>query len=338
MTPDERLAAEERARVIIDRHLAEAGWSVQDARALNLFAGTGVAVREAIMASGHGRADYLLYVDKRVVGVIEAKPVGTTLAGVEWQSATYADGLRPEVRLKALTHDGRLPFVFEASGIETWFTNGFDPDARARRLFSFPRPEALAQLIRDADADPAHPTWRAKVRTLPPLDTTGLRPAQIEAVRGVERSLVEQRFDRSLIQMATGAGKTYTAVTQAYRLLEYGGFRRILFLVDRINLAKQTLAEFQNYRTPGDGRRFAELYPVDLLNSAGMLASSSVVTSTIQRVHSVFRGGAVTEADDPLLDGYTPDIPVTVDYSADLPPETFDLVIVDEAHRSIYGV
>jgi len=122
-------------------------------------------------------------------------------------------------------------------------------------LFSFPRPEALAQLIRDADADPAHPTWRAKVRTLPPLDTTGLRPAQIEAVRGVERSLVEQRFDRSLIQMATGAGKTYTAVTQAYRLLEYGGFRRILFLVDRINLAKQTLAEFQNYRTPGDGRR-----------------------------------------------------------------------------------
>ena len=132
-----------------------------------------MAVREAIMASGHGRADYLLYVDKRVVGVIESKPVGTTLAGVEWQSATYADGLRPEVRLKALTHDGRLPFVFEASGIETWFTNGFDPDARARRLFSFPRPEALAQLIRDADADPAHPTWRAKVRTLPPLDTTG---------------------------------------------------------------------------------------------------------------------------------------------------------------------
>ena len=93
--------------------------------------------------------------------------------------------------------------------------------------------------------------------------------------------------------MATGAGKTYTAVTQAYRLLEYGGFRRILFMVDRINLAKQTLAEFQNYRTPGDGRRFAELYPVDLLNSAGMLASSSVVISTIQRVHSVFRGGAV---------------------------------------------
>ena len=338
MTPDERLAAEERARVLIDRELTAAGWAVQDARALNLFAGTGVAVREAVMAVGHGRADYLLYVDKRVVGVIEAKPVGTTLAGVEWQSATYADGLRPEVRLKALTHDGRLPFVFEASGTETWFTNGFDPDARARRLFAVPRPETLAQLIRDADADPALPTWRAKVRALPPLDTSALRPAQIDAVRGVERSLAEQHFDRSLIQMATGAGKTYTAVTQSYRLLSHGGFRRILFLVDRINLAKQTLAEFQNYRTPGDGRRFTELYPVELLSSAGMLASSSVVISTIQRVHSVLRGEPVTAEDDPQLDAFTPDAPVTVDYSPDLPPESFDLVIVDEAHRSIYGV
>lgn len=218
MTPDDRLAAEARARVIIDRQLADAGWLVQDAKALNLFAGQGVAVREAVMAAGHGRADYLLYVDKRVVGVIEAKPVGTTLAGVEWQSAAYADGLRPEVRLKALTHEGRLPFVFEASGTETWSTNGFDPDPRARRLFAFPRPETLAQQIRDAEASPDAPTWRAKVRDLPALDTSALRPAQIEAVRGVEKALAEQRFDRSLVQMATGAGKTYTAVTQSYRL------------------------------------------------------------------------------------------------------------------------
>ena len=338
MTPDARLAAEERARVLIDRQLEDAGWSVQDAKQLNLFQSQGVAVREAVMASGHGRADYLLYVDKRVVGVIEAKPVGTTLAGVEWQSAVYADGLRPEVRLKALTHEGRLPFVFEASGTETWFTNGFDPDARARPLFAVPRPETLAQIIRDAEAEPDRPTWRANVRDLPPLDTAALRPAQIDAVRGVEQALAEQHFDRSLVQMATGAGKTYTAVTQSYRLLAHGGFRRILFLVDRINLAKQTLAEFQNYRTPGDGRRFTELYPVDLLSSAGMLASSSVVISTIQRVHSVLKGDPVTDEDDPLLDGYLPDAPVTVAYSPALPPESFDLVIVDEAHRSIYGV
>ena len=127
-----RLAAEQRARVLIDRQLEAAGWGVQDKADLNLFAGSGIAVRESIMRPGHGRADYLLYVDKAAVGVIEAKPEGTTLSGVEWQSTMYAEGLPPEVRLKAQTVEGRLPFVFEASGSETHFTNGFDPDARAR--------------------------------------------------------------------------------------------------------------------------------------------------------------------------------------------------------------
>ena len=114
-----QLTAEQRARVLIDRQLTDAGWSVQNRSELNLFAAQGVAVREVIMAAGHGRADYLLYVDQRAVGAIEAKPEGTTLSGVEWQSAMYAEGLPPEIRLKALTTDGRLPFVFEASGSET---------------------------------------------------------------------------------------------------------------------------------------------------------------------------------------------------------------------------
>ena len=132
MTDEERLAAEQRARVLIDRQLSDAGWVVQDRRSLNLFAGQGVAVREVIMAKGHGRADYLIYIDQAAVGVIEAKPAGTTLSGVEWQSSMYAEGLAAEVRLKAVTTDGRLPFVFEASGSETHFTNGYDPNPRAR--------------------------------------------------------------------------------------------------------------------------------------------------------------------------------------------------------------
>jgi hypothetical protein len=115
MNVDPRLAAEQRARVVIDQQLEDSGWLVQDRALLNLFAGPGVAVREAIMAPGHGRADYLLYVDQRTVGIIEAKPEGTPLSGVEWQSAMYAEGLPAQVRLKALTVDGRLPFVFEAS-------------------------------------------------------------------------------------------------------------------------------------------------------------------------------------------------------------------------------
>lgn len=338
ITGQARLAAEQRARVLIDRQLREAGWAVQDRAELNLFAGQRVAVREAIMAKGHGRVDYLLYVNQRVVGVIEAKPEGTPLSGVEWQSAMYANGLPPAVRLKALTRDGRLPFVFEASGTETHFTNGYDPQPRARQIFAFPQPATLARIVRDVEADPDRPTWRAKVRHLPPLDTDPLRPAQITAINGIEKSLAQQRFDRSLVQMATGAGKTYTAVTECYRLLKYGGFSRVLFLVDRNNLADQTLAEFQNYRTPGDGRRFTELYNVDKLTSAGMLGSSSVVISTIQRVYRVLVGDTAPEGDDPGLDDYVPDAPVTVAYNAGLPPETFDLVIVDEAHRSIYGV
>jgi type I restriction enzyme R subunit len=289
------------------------------------------------MSKGHGRADYLLYVDRRAVGVIEAKPQGTPLSGVEWQSAMYASGLPDNVRLK-VTVEGRLPFVFEASGSETHFTNGYDPQPRARQIFAFPKPGTLARILRDADAEPERPTWRAKVQHLPLLDTDPLRPAQIIAIEGIEKSLAEQRFDRSLVQMATGAGKTYTAVTECYRLLRYSGFTRVLFLVDRNNLADQTLAEFQNYRVPGDGRRFVELYNVDKLTSAGMLTSSSVVISTIQRVYRVLSGDTAPEGDDPDLDDYVPDAPVSVAYNRGLPPETFDLVIVDEAHRSIYGV
>ncbi len=250
----------------------------------------------------------------------------------------YAEGLPAEVRLKAVTTDGRLPFVFEASGSETHFTNGYDPNPRARRVFAFPQPATLARTLRDATADPEHPTWRGKVTAMPELDIKMLRPAQITTISGIERSLAEQRFDRSLVQMATGAGKTFAAVTTAYRLLKHGGFNRVLFLVDRNNLADQTLAEFQNYRTPDDGRRFTEIYNVDKLTGAGMLGSSKVVVSTIQRVFRALSGDQVPDQDDPNLDDYVPDAPVSVSYNRAFPPETFDLVIVDEAHRSIYGV
>ena len=288
------------------------------------------------MATGHGRVDYLLYVDQRVVGVIEAKPEGTPLSGVEWQSAMYAEGLPADVRVAAQTKDGRLPFVFEASGTETHFTNGFDPEPRARRIFNFPKAATLAKTLRGKDEK--HPTWRGKVTAMPLLDTAPLRPAQIEAINGVEQSLREQRYDRSLVQMATGAGKTYAAVTLSYRLLKFGGFDRILFLVDRNNLAKQTMAEFENYRTPDDGRRFTELYNVNRLNRGPMPESTALAISTIQRVFKALRNESFDDdADDPGLDGWVPDTPVTVAYNPAIPPETFDLIVVDEAHRSIYG-
>lgn len=321
--------------MLIDRQLTQAGWAVQDKKAMNLFASQGVAVREVTLKPGHGRADYLLYVDQSVVGVIEAKPEGTPLSGVEWQSSKYAEGLPADVKLAALTTNGRLPFVFEASGTETHFTNGYDPDSRARRIFNFPKASTLASLLKIRDEE--HPTWRGKVRALPLLDTKPLRPAQIEAIAGVETSLREQRFDRSLVQMATGAGKTYTAVTLSYRLLKHGGFSRILFLVDRNNLAKQTMAEFENYQAPDTGRKFAEVYRVTRIRRGPMPESTNVAISTIQRVFKALRNEDVADSDDPELDGWVPEVPVTVAYNPDIPPEAFDLIVVDEAHRSIYG-
>jgi type I restriction enzyme R subunit len=332
------LKPEEQARVLIDAQLTRAGWHVCDRKDIDLVNHKGNAVREVIMKQDHGRADYLLYVGRKVVGAIEAKPVGTPLAGVQWQSAMYAEGLPPAYRNNAVLKDGRLPFIFEASGSETQYTNGFDPQPRARKIFNFAQPDTLARIIRESEENPNAPTWRGKVQSLPPYDDYDLRPASKIAVGAIEQSLRAGKHERSLVQMATGAGKTRMAVTEALRLIKFGGFNRILFLVDRNNLGDQTLREFRDYTVPDDGRKFTELYNVDKLTKAGVVSSSKVVISTIQRVHSVLRGIEVPDEDDPGIDGYVPDVPVTVDYSDQLPPESFDLVIVDECHRSIYGV
>lgn len=229
-----RLPPEERARVKIDETLTKAGWAVQDAAKVNLSAGRGVAVREFVLDAPHGRADYLLFVDGKAVGVIEAKKAGTTLTGVEWQSAKYTDGL-PE-GIPAYTRP--LPFAYETTGVETRFTNTFDPDPRSRPVFSFHRPESLDDWIQAWVRDYDRPTLRAGLQDMPPLDPVGLWPAQERAIRNLELSLSDNR-PRALIQMATGSGKTFTACNVSYRLVKHANARRVLFLVDRANLGRQ---------------------------------------------------------------------------------------------------
>lgn len=172
------LTAEARARVEIDRQLAACGWVVQDRTDLNLYAGQGVAVRELIMASGHGPADYLLFVDGKAVGAVEAKPSGTPLAGVESQSAKYAASLPRD--LPALVSP--LPFLYESTGDETMFADGFDPEPRSRPVVTFHRPETLARWLRhwidDADAG----SLRARLDRLGPVPADGLRRIQVEAI------------------------------------------------------------------------------------------------------------------------------------------------------------
>jgi len=327
---------EAEARRVIDKMLADAGWVVQDYAELNPLARQGVAVREFPLTGG--RADYMLNVDGKIAGVIEAKREGMPLTGVEWQTDRYARALPKSHALAAWHADRPLPFRYESTGTETRFTNGLDPEPRSREVFSFHRPETLARWMQEADTEPEAPTLRAKLRQMPDLLTEGLRLAQVDTVHGVEDSLARD-LPRALIQMATGAGKTYAAVTLSYRLLKHTKAQRILFLVDRNNLGRQALGEFRNYVTPDDGRKFTELYNAQRLTGAEMLGSSKVVISTIQRMYALLRGEVLPDADDdnPKFDRYDRDRPVEISYNPDVPPETFDLVIVDECHRSIYG-
>ncbi|MPY92926.1 MAG: hypothetical protein GEV08_07620 [Acidimicrobiia bacterium] len=266
------LTAEARARVEIDRQLVACGWAVQDRTALNLYAAQGVAVREFIMAPGHGRADYLLFVDGKAVGAVEAKPAGTPLAGVEAQSAKYAAGLPKD--LPALVSP--LPFLYESTGDETTFTDGLDPEPRSRPVVTFHRPEAHARWLRHWADDADGGSLRARLRRLGPVGPEGLRRIQVEAVDRVEASMARDH-PRALAQMATGSGKTFMAANLAYRLVQTAGAERVLFLVDRANLGRQTLREFQQFSTPGDGRKFTDLYNVQLLTSNRIDPAARVV-------------------------------------------------------------
>jgi len=311
----------------IDGQLAEAGWVVQSREQMNLGAGLGVAVRE--FATDSGPVDYALFVDRTLCGVVEAKPEGTTLSGFSDQAARYM-GSAPEHLVR---REGQVRFEYVASGTEILFRDHADPAPRSRRVFFFHRPETLRRWL----ADPM--TIRGHLQTVPPLPTERLRDCQIDAVTNLEASLAADR-PRALIQMATGAGKTYTACEFSYRLLEHAKFRRILFLADRANLVRQARDEFAAYRPPGTGRSFTELYNIQRLGPAGLDKDASVVIATIQRVYSVLSGRELSEEDEEksgFEGGGAGEAQRVVRYNPAVPIESFDLVVTDECHRSIYG-
>jgi type I restriction enzyme R subunit len=316
---------EDRSRAALDGQLARCGWIVQSRDELNLGAGPGVAVRE--FGTGAGPTDYGLFVDKQFCGVIEAKPAGTTLSGYSDQAARYITEAPEWLGVDA--KDRRFEYV--ASETEILFRDHADPSPRSRRVFAFHRPETLRRWLNEPL------TLRTRLRRMPPLVTEGLRTCQIEAIEGLEQSLARDD-PRALIQMTMGAGKTFTACTASYRFLAYAGVRRILFLVDRRNLGNQTTMEYAGYRPPGTGRIFTELYGVQKLGPAGLDTSSAVVISTIQRVYSVLTGKELAEEEEEASAfERADDEPKPVLYNPNIPIETFDLIITDECHRSIYG-
>ena len=320
------LTPEQEARKNIDRQLTQAGWIVQDYRALNPSAGDGIAVRE--YPTDSGSADYILFIDRQPVGVIEAKRVGQTLSQVHDQTVRYAAD-----PLKFIKKIRELPCQYESTSMETFFTDSRDPAPRQREIFHFHKPETIAEWLKQEN------TLRARLQKFPALNSDGLRHCQILAINNLEASFAQNR-PRALIQMATGAGKTFTAITAVYRLLKFAKAKRILFLVDTRNLGKQAEQEFQAYKPNDDKRLFTELYTVQRLRSNFIDPSAQVCISTIQRMYSILKGKELDESleDDSPYETKIVEKPVDVAYTPQVPIETFDFIIIDECHRSIYNL
>ena len=319
---------EQAARENIDSLLTQAGWAVRDKESIDFSAGLGVAIRE--YQTDTGPADYVLFIDKKPVGVVEAKPEhwGQKITTVEEQSGRYASA-----KLKWVSKSTPLPFVYESTGVLTRFTDGRDPRPRSREVFNFPRPETMqGWYTRSA-------TLRARLRALPSLDPTGLRACQVNAIEKLEASFKDDR-PRALIQMATGSGKTYTAITSIYRLLKHADAKRILFLVDTKNLGEQAEQEFMAYVPSDDNRKFTELYNVQRLKSSFVAKDSQVCISTIQRMYSLLKDQEMDEAAEEINPAEMVQLKqaMPVVYNERIPPEFFDFIIIDECHRSIYNL
>ena len=324
------MTPEAKARQIIDKKLIQSGWLIQDLRQINLSAGVGIAVRE--FPTGTGPVDYALFVEGRPVGVLEAKKTdsGENLTTVEEQSSRYAHST-----LKYVGSDYQIRFAYEATDKLIRFTDYDDIKFRSRKIYSFHRPETLRYYLSQPD------TIRNYMKQFPPLDETGFRKCQITAIKNLDRSLADNR-PRALVQMATGAGKTFTAITAAYRMLKYGRMRRILFLVDTKSLGEQAEREFLAYTPNDDARSFSQLYGVRRLKSSYIPGDVQICISTIQRMYSILRGEELDESAEEVnfaeLKTANKQPRKEVVYNAKYPPEFFDCIIVDECHRSIYNV
>ncbi len=326
---------EQIARDNIDRQLIACGWIIQGIKDVNLHRGIGVAVKEYLTDAGP--ADYVLFVAGKPCGVIEAKreEEAHKLNIHEDQTEGYAFAT-----LKHLKNEP-LPFVYLSTGDITRFTDFTDPKPRAREVFTFHRPEILSDWLKQCrEGSRPFPTLRGRLHDLPALQTQKLRECQINAINNLEKSFKENR-PRALIQMATGSGKTFAAITFIYRLLKFAKAKRILFLVDTKNLGEQAEQEFMSYVPNDDNRKFTELYSVQRLKSGYIPTDSQVCISTIQRLYSILKGTELEESaeeENPNERRYQPKEIPPVEYDPKMPIEFFDFIVIDECHRSIYNL
>ena len=318
---------EQLARDIIDSELQRSGWAIQNKSNINFNASLGIAIRE--YKTDIGPADYVLFVNKKPLGIIEAKRAeeGVHLTMYEEQSEGYA-----KAKLKYLNNEA-LPFVYESNGEVTRFTDYRDTKPRSRPIFTFHRPETFLEWSKQDKS------LRKRLQDIPVLPVLGLRDCQVVAINNLEQSFKDAR-PKALIQMATGSGKTFTAITFIYRLLKFAKAKRILFLVDTKNLGEQAEQEMMAYVPNDDNRKFTELYGVTRLKSSFIPADNQVYISTIQRMYSILKGTDIDESAEEQNpnERFQPKEPLPVVYNEKVPMEFFDFIVIDECHRSIYNL
>ena len=319
---------EEKARVKIDKQLTNAGWDIVSRE--EYVPRSASAVKEALM-QGNTESDYLLFVDDKAIAVVEAKREENPLGeDVQAQAEGYA--CNPQ-NWYGLWFPNQIPLVYLVNGKKIYFKNMLQPNSEYVELTEMHSPKKMLQMIGQI----------SEFGALPRLDKRGLRDCQYKAEIKFEKS-IKNGNKKSLAVLATGSGKTYLACLASYRFLNYTPTKRILFLVDRNNLARQTESEFSTFdRTEGQ-QEMSSLYEIKRLKKDSDI-KADIVISTIQKLFAVLTGSPLPVVDDEDAE----DERNTTDEEKDnqkeiqlgddlkLPPDYFQLIIVDECHRSIYG-
>ena len=302
--------------------LKKAGWSIvpRDQYSPGVSA---VAIEEGLL-KGNLEADYLLFLEGKAIGVLEAKKESVSRDDVVAnQAENYTHKLLPMYQY----WENPLPLIYLSNGKELLFKNAKVPGSIYQKLDAMHTPKEMVKLA----------GINSFFAGLPRLDPKGLRDCQYEAITNLEASF-RNSLRKALIVLATGAGKTFTACLAAYRFLAYTPARRVLFLVDRNSLGKQAEGAFGDFKLTENGEPFSTIYTTERLRSGKISDKTNLVICTIQRLFSVITGQELQDDDDGES-SFESDTQPDVELNGKLllPPDFFDLIIVDECHRSIYG-
>ncbi len=319
------MTPEEKARVKIDKQLNNAGWEIVSRQ--EYVPNYASAVKEGLM-QGNKESDYLLFIDDKAIAVVEAKAESNSLGDIVAQQAEWYS-THPQSWV-GMWFKNQIPLVYLANGNKIYFKNMLEPESEYVELTAMHTPKQMLKLIGE----------KSEYGALPKLEKRGLRDCQYNAERKLEEKL-KLGHKKSLAILATGSGKTYLACLAAYRLLNYTpATKRVLFLVDRNNLARQTESEFSLFDKTEKQQPMSSLYKINRLKKAEDI-NGEIVISTIQKLFAVLTGQALSEEnedkEDEFIGGVDDQTAIELGNDLKLPPDFFQFIIIDECHRSIYG-